>query len=537
MENKNTSVGDEDKSSSSPFANTRVLKEKLQRTLEDLENLERYLNCFSTSVPTPILVVSPTGIVAEINLAFEKLSGFKRKEIIGQPFEKFFLEKEKIETTLREPKEEFKEISELSLISKFKARIPVKVFIREEKSERGKTIGSFVALKDLRETQELKEGLERKVKERTQELEKTRKALMNMLEDTEESRKKTEEEKSKTLAIITNLTDGLLFFDRENNLILVNPQAEVFLEIKFNDFLGTSLEKLSRFSSLKPLIDILKGEIETALRKELQFRENLILEISILPMLKKEEKIGTLVILHDITREKMIERMKTEFVSISAHQLRTPLSAIKWTLKMLLDEDLGKITDEQRKYIERTYQSNERMIALIKDLLNVTKIEEGRYLYKLTYESIEKIVQSVIDSLKEDIKKKGLKIEFRKPESKLPKIKVDIEKITLVIQNLLDNAIRYTRTGGEVTISLEKINMEIGFKIKDSGVGIPRNQQSRVFAKFFRGSNVMRMDTEGTGLGLFITKNIIKAHRGRIWFESEEGRGSTFYFILPISQQ
>ena len=238
--------------------------------------------------------------------------------------------------------------------------------------------------------------------------------------------------------------------------------------------------------------------------------------------------------MHDITREKIVEKMKTEFVSISAHQLRTPLSAIKWTLRMLIDGEIGEITPEQKIFLEKTYKSNERMIALIKDLLNVTRIEEGRYLYNPIITDLDEIILKVISSFPEQIKKKKIKLEFKKAEERLPKVRADIEKITIALQNLLGNAIRYSFPGGEVTIFLESSENEVICSIKDEGVGIPKDQYNRIFTKFFRGANVMRMETEGTGLGLFITKNIIDAHKGRIWFESEENKGTTFYFALPI---
>jgi len=368
------------------------------------------------------------------------------------------------------------------------------------------------------------------------EPEKTTEALLNMLEDTEEARKRAEEERDKTLSIITNFVDGLLLFDAENNLFLINPRAEDFLKIKAEEITGQSVLELAKFPNLEPLVNLIGKEIKGIFRKDFPLRENLILEVSTIPIIREGEKIGTLVILHDITREKTIERMKTEFVSLSAHQLRTPLSAIKWTLKMFLDGDLGEITQEQRDFIKKTYISNERMIELINDLLNVTRIEEGRYLYKPTPTNLEKIVQDVISSYQEKIKKRNLKFEFKKPEKKLPKAMIDVEKMKLAIQNLLDNAISYTPPGGKVSISLKYVKKEIEFSIKDTGIGIPRDQQKRVFTKFFRGKNAIRIETEGTGLGLFITKNIIEAHGGKIWFRSKEGKGTIFYFTLPVKE-
>ena len=370
-----------------------------------------------------------------------------------------------------------------------------------------------------------------------EDLRKSTNALLNMLEDVEETRRKIEEERDKTKLIITNFTDGLLVFNEKRELSSINPQAENFFKIKSKEVIEKPVSELANIPNLLPLVDILGREIKGIFRKEMKIREGLNIEVSSIPIIQEEEQIGTLIVLHDITREKMIERMKTEFVSLAAHQLRTPISAIKWTLRMLLDGDLGKITEEQKDFIEKTYLSNERMINLINDLLDVTRIEEGRYLYKPVFTSIEPIVQFVINSSEKEIEGKKIKFEFKKPKRKLPKAKIDVEKIKLVIQNLLENAIRYTKLGGEMIISLKYTKEEIEFSIKDTGVGIPKDQQARVFTKFFRAANVIRMETEGSGLGLFIAKNIIEAHGGRIWFESEEGKGATFFFTLPVKKE
>ena len=367
-----------------------------------------------------------------------------------------------------------------------------------------------------------------------EELRRSRLALMNILEDVEEAKKIAEKERDKTLAIITNFTDGLLVLDKENRVLIINPKAEEFLKVKKKEIVGQLISKLAQFPNCKPLIDLLKRENKKIFRRELLIKENLILEISTVLITKEKKKLETLIILHDITREKMVEKTKNEFVSIAAHQLRTPLSAIKWTMRMLLDKDLGEITEEQKNFIEKAYKSNEKMIRLINDLLDLSKIEEGRYLYEHTPCQIKNIVQSVIDYYQEIIDKKKLKIKFNTPKKKLPQVIVDKEKIKLAIQNLLDNAIKYTLSHGEIIISLKYAKKEIEFSIKDTGIGIPKDQQKRIFSKFFRTVETTKMETDGTGLGLFIAKNIIKAHKGKIWFDSLEAKGTTFYFTLPI---
>jgi len=359
-------------------------------------------------------------------------------------------------------------------------------------------------------------------------------AILNILGDTEEARKIVAEERDKTKAIINNLADGLIILNGENRILLINPEAEKLLAVKQKEVKGRILRDLNKIPSLKELEELLSRK-KSLLRKELPVKEpkELVLEITTTLLPKREEKI---VILHDISREKLIDRMKTEFLSFAAHQLKSPISAIKWTLRILLDGDLGEITKEQREFIEKIYKSNERMINLINDLLNVTRIEEGRYLYKPVPADIEEITQSVINSYKEEIQRKEIKFEFKRSREKLPQVKVDIEKIKLTIDNLIANAIKYTNSGGKVTISINRGKKEIEFFIKDTGIGIPQNQQEQVFTKFFRGANVMKMGIEGTGFGLFITKNIIEAHGGKIWFNSKEGKGTTFFFTLPIGK-
>lgn len=437
-----------------------------------------------------------------------------------------------------------KELQEMDRIAKMLVRRDFELMITREKLEESKKILEIKIEARTRELKELAEGLEETVKKRTKDLEKkaeeleeSKSALLNILEDVERARIETEEEKNKITAIINNLADGLLVFDTENKLILINPRAEDFFKFRAEETRDKTVLELAKLPSFKPLVNLLGEETQKIFRKEISLSENLILEISTVPILREEKKLGNLVILHDVSREKIVERMKTEFVSLVAHQLRTPLSAIKWTVKMLLDGDLGSITEEQRNFIEKTYSSNERMINLINDLLNVTRIEEGRYLYRPVLTSLEETIQPVINFYKGQIEKKKLRFEFKKPEKKLPKVLIDVEKMRLAVENLLDNAISYTRPGGYVTISLNYEKKKLKFLIQDTGIGIPKEQQKRVFTNFFRGTNAIRAETEGTGLGLFIVKNIIEAHGGEIWFESEENKGSTFFFTLPVEKE
>ena len=348
-------------------------------------------------------------------------------------------------------------------------------------------------------------------------------------------------EKDKINAIIENLYDGLIFLDLNNRVTLLNLEAESVLNIKKQDILGKKIEDLVKAPRVKILYDALEQEIKwTGQRHEMVIEDPLprYFQIMVSPVAsQKGKRIGTMISIHDTTREKELEQVKTKFVSIAAHQLRTPLSAIKWTLRLLLSNDAGKINDDQRKLLGQGYQSNERMINLVNDLLNVARIEEGRLLYDMEKVSLEKIIEKYIQEIDPLIQKKSIKIKFEKPEKPLPQIEADEEKLGLVVQNLIENAIKYTSKEGQVTIGLKSDKINVEFMIKDDGIGIPTDQQDQVFGKYFRGENATKSGVEGTGMGLFICKSIVEKHGGNIWFESKEGEGTTFWFVVPHKKE
>lgn len=369
------------------------------------------------------------------------------------------------------------------------------------------------------------------LEQNTKSLDQTRMALINILEDADEDRRKAKAERDKTLSIIANLADGLMTIE-SNVVTLINPVAKDFFSTTDKEVLGKSIDQLVAHPTMRFLFEVLENEKPPFLRKELSMGASLKLEVS--AILFGEEKNNIVIILHDITRENFIERMKTEFVSIAAHQLRTPLSAVKWILKMFLDGDMGHITEIQTQFLQKTYDSNERMINLVNDLLNVTKIEERRFLQKIQKHYLADILLEAVGTLKELAEKKGLFFGFTLPSKKLPKINADKEKIILAIHNIIENAVFYTKFG-KINILTDYLSPQNEFmvRVQDTGIGIPENQKVRIFSRFFRGSNALKTETEGTGLGLFIAKNIIEAHNGKIWFDSEEGKGTTFYFTIP----
>lgn len=230
---------------------------------------------------------------------------------------------------------------------------------------------------------------------------------------------------------------------------------------------------------------------------------------------------------------KELDQAKSMFVSVAAHQMRTPLAAIKWAIKLVMDGDVGPVNAEQKEYLNKGYESTSRMINLINDLLDVDKIESDKFSYVFKEEKLEDILQGIVDDLTPISNEKGVNLLFQKQSESYPAISADQVKLRNALQNLIDNAIKYTIGGGDVTVKLMRDKDILRLTISDTGIGIPVSEQSKVFGKFFRAKNAVRKQTDGSGLGLFIVKKIVEKHNGEISFESKEGKGTTFFITLP----
>src|SRR3989344_1895122 len=234
-----------------------------------------------------------------------------------------------------------------------------------------------------------------------------------------------------------------------------------------------------------------------------------------------------------------LEQAKSKFVSVTTHQLRTPLSAIKWTFHMLLGGSLGLVTDEQRNFLQKGYDSTQRIITIINDLLNVDYIEADKSDYNFLAVNLAELIDGIIFEFINIAERKKIKLSFIKPSNRLPSVVADPVKISMVLENLIDNALKYTPRDGRVTIDLSdaRINSarpSLEVMVADTGIGVPAVEKDKLFHRFFRGSNAIRLEPDGTGLGLFIARDIVEKHGGEIWFESKDGEGTNFHFTLPI---
>jgi signal transduction histidine kinase len=249
--------------------------------------------------------------------------------------------------------------------------------------------------------------------------------------------------------------------------------------------------------------------------------------------LKKEIKTATADLRAANERLKQLDAAKSEFISIASHQLRTPLTIIKGYISMMLEGNFGKLTKKEMEPLKKVYLSNERLIRLVENLLNISRIESGRLQFNFKIIQIEGLVSDVVTEIFGNAKKKGIKLNLKMPHTPLPPVKADEEKIRQVVMNLIDNAIKYTDRG-RIEVKVALVDGQVRVCVADTGMGIASKDLSNLFKKFSRGRGTFLVHTEGTGLGLFVARKMIEAHGGRIWAESKgKGQGAKFCFQLP----
>jgi signal transduction histidine kinase len=229
-----------------------------------------------------------------------------------------------------------------------------------------------------------------------------------------------------------------------------------------------------------------------------------------------------------------LDRMKSEFVALVTHQLRTPLSGIKWSLSMLLNGEMGDLSPEQRTYLLKTYESNERMITLINDLLQADRLESGTMRFSFQPTKLVDLIDNILTEVNPLAENRKLHLAYGSREE-VPLLSIDPQNMRVVMQNILENAIKYTPSGGSVTIDVTKKEKNVEISVKDTGIGIPLEHQKEIFQRFFRAPNAVLTETVGSGLGLYIAKNIVDHHQGTIGFTSEPGKGTIVTISLPIA--
>lgn len=390
-------------------------------------------------------------------------------------------------------------------------------------------------------------GIERDVTEkRRAELESIAKAkALSIAKDN------IEKEKEKTESILNflrSIGDGVFATDISGRIIFMNEMAESLSGISFENAQGKGYDEIFHFvyenneSSEYP--DFVGKVLRTGVKAEITDPTLLIgkndartsISNDASPIFDENQVLlGCVVVLQDVTRERSLERMKDSFLSVAAHQLRTPLGSMRWNMEMLLAGDVGKIGDEPKEVVQNVYENIRRLVFLVNDLLNVSKIDQGTVTETPVAIDVVTVIREAIKTLSPDAKNSGIRVSIEgSAADQLLMVNVPPRRFYESMQNLLSNAIKYNKPGGEAVFLIEKSDDNLLISIRDTGIGIPKDGQKMVFSKFFRADNAVLTETEGTGLGLFVVKSFIEESGGKIWFESEENKGTAFFVELPL---
>lgn len=352
-------------------------------------------------------------------------------------------------------------------------------------------------------------------------------------------------ERNKLEAILESLFGATLVVDKEKNISLVNTVTEILLGISKEEILGKNLHDVIVQDEIKSLFDSFMRQKTEFSTKEIEItnpKEGI--KRTIKANLSRVHDyvgniVGTVAILLDITKEKEIDRMKTEFISITSHELRTPLATIKNCITLIFTEAAGKINENQRKFLDIARRNIDRLAALINNLLDLSKIESGKMELERASSDVNKIAREVISAFGPLAQEKGIKLRAELQDA-LPQIQIDKNKIIQVINNLISNAFKFTEAKKEVTVFTSFYAADKNFiqiSVRDEGVGIDKKDFDKLFQKFQQLDSSMTRKAAGTGLGLAICKQIVELHGGKIWVESEIGKGSKFSFILPVMHE
>lgn len=356
------------------------------------------------------------------------------------------------------------------------------------------------------------------------------------------------EQRAEAEALFTSIGDGAISTDEFGKITRVNPVARRILGYKKSELIGEWFpKKIVAVTADDKVINLIDRPITKAFlggrpvsEKAYYRRKNgqkIPLAISISPILVDGNPVGAIEVFRDISLEEEVDRMKSEFISLASHQLRTPLSAVKTYSHMLIDGYMGKLTPPQTKSLQTIIGATDRMNELISTLLNITRIESGMVVVTAKSLQVEKIVDEVLKELTLSAEVKSIKLSLKIIGTGPKTIKTDRLILKEVLTNLVSNAIKYTPPAGAVKVVARLRKGDVLITVSDTGWGIPKYSQDQIFSKFFRGHNIVKRETTGTGLGLYLVKSLIEALGGHIWFKSREGVGSDFFFSLPRAKR
>jgi two-component system phosphate regulon sensor histidine kinase PhoR len=368
-------------------------------------------------------------------------------------------------------------------------------------------------------------------KQTSDELEELANSLNFLSAELKEKINKLSREKSQLQAILSGMLEGLMVTDEKGKVVLINKSLEDIFSIEDSAIGKTPLELVRRGELQEAINKVLKDNLPLTIRFPLFLPEVKELEVNLVSFEFEDRRRGIVAVFHDITKLGMLERVRKDFVANVSHELRTPLTAIKGYTETLLE---GEIQDLSQIHEFLTVIANhaERLSLIVQDLLSLSRIESADFTPSLQPVSLKRVGERVIGTVGEMARKKSISLTLNIPEV-IPEIPADELLLEQALLNLLDNAIKYNREGGTVSLSAMLKDSEVEVKVTDTGIGIGSEHLPRIFERFYRVDKGRSREMGGTGLGLSIVKNIIEKHGGKVWAESELNEGSTFFFTIP----
>ena len=349
--------------------------------------------------------------------------------------------------------------------------------------------------------------------------------------------------------IFSSMGEGLLVVDADSNITHSNPQACRLLGRKPEELVGKDIrnvisiwngpEKL--LGNVYPITKVLKSKTAQSVSVEdnVSFAPEhapvFPVAFTMAPLMLDARVSGVVLVFKDVGEARKLREARTNFISIASHQLRTPLTPIRWFAQLLLNGVAGDLNTEQRDFVRYIYENNDRMIQLLNTLLQMARIEEGRVKVDPKPTDLVELAKKVVVSLTPLAQSRNILITVLDARPTLPMVPVDQVIMWQVLQNLLTNAIRYSYDGKPVTLGFAHKGNYLEGYVKDEGIGIPNALAQKIYQRFFRSSGAVKKAPEGSGLGLALVKTLVEGWGGAIWHESVEGKGSTFYFTLPLS--
>jgi PAS domain S-box-containing protein len=531
----------------------------VRRQMElEIKESKSFLNGIINSIPDPVFVKDKNHRFILVNQPLAAMSGMSPEEMIGKDDYAFF-PKEEVEVFWNKDQSVLDSGIENVNQESLTGSDGLQRTIVTKKARFLSGTGDPYIVGVIRDITDIvranaavlyeKATVERRVRERTRELEVTRDELRNALSQ-------AKNEWSRTLAIINSIGDGVFVLDRERKIVLVNPITEALSGYSRRELEGqVYTDKLkfvteSNHKENTAFVDEVyaAGTVSSMSNhtllicsdgKELQVAD------SAAPLKDGTGNvIGCVVVFRDVSKAREVERMKDEFISIASHQLRTPLTALRWLTERLQKDPKKTLLADQQELVEDMRASTKRLITLVNDLLNISRIESGRIMVEPAQTDLKELVSTVVQdvSVRSNEKKQRITVEYL---SEIPMVNIDSKLIRQAYQNIIVNAVKYSPENSDIMVRMSVVGEFIRSEVIDSGYGIPVDQQGRLFEKFFRANNITGKDSDGTGLGLYLVKKIIDVSGGTLGFQSPlktevvngktETRGTMFWFTLPLA--